>query len=198
MKESRMRRVGVAIIGAGVLALLLASAAAAHGGTVRVDNDYGPYHLIVVTGPAAQASDLLFTVVVTKQRGEEVEAPPIVGATVTATFQLTGGSAAPVVYPIPPEAVLADGGYYERTVTIPSDGAWQVTVAVAGPDGLVEASFPVTKRSPPVPVEWVTWATIVVPVLVVIGVFFYLWRVQRPVPAEESFDDEDEDDIPAK
>jgi hypothetical protein len=187
-----MKRAGLAMIGGWVLALL-ASGAAAHGGTVRVDNDYGPYHLIVVTGPATQASDLLLTVVVTERRGEAVEAPPVVGATVTATFQLRDADTPPVAYTIPPEAVLADGGYYERAVTIPGDGAWQVTVAVAGPQGPVEVSFPVTRRTPPVPVEWVTWATVVLPVLVVIGVFFYLWRVQRPAPESESFDDEDED-----
>ena len=181
-----MKRAGLAIIGGWALALLLGSGAAAHGGTVRLDNDYGPYHLIVVTGPSAQVTDLLLTVVVTKRRGEEVEAPPVVGATVTATFQLRDADTPPVAFPLPPEAVLADGGYYERAVTIPSDGAWQVTVVVAGPEGPVEASFPLTRRSPPVPVEWITWGTIVLPVLVVIGVFFYLWRVQRPVLEDDS------------
>lgn len=169
-----------------VLSLLLSglglAPAAAHGGTVRVDTDAGPYHIIVATGPGPQAADLLITVVLTTVSTGAEAWQPVTGAEVGAQFQAAGGGGAPVTYPLPPEPTLADAGYYERIVTIPGEGAWQVTVQVQGTAGAASAAFPITWQRPPPWAGWLTWATVLLPVLVVAGVFFYLWRTQRPGP----------------
>jgi hypothetical protein len=193
---SRARRAWLGLLGVGVLALLAVAPAAAHGNTVRVDDDYGPYPLIVMTGPGATVGDLVFSVIVTSRRDGSLDTTPILGATVTTTFQLSNTQTVPVAYVLPPEPVLADSGYYEHIVTIPGDGQWAVTVDVSGPQGAARATFPVIKRTPPVSVEWITWALVLLPVLVVLVVFGYLWRAQRrAAPPELLLAEEEDDDL---
>lgn len=173
------------------LAVLLASAGAvrpatAHGGTVRVDGDYGAYHIIAATGPGTQATDLVLTVVLsTPDTGGDAAVVPVLGATVTATFTLTGTQAAtpsdPLVVPLPTEPTLGEFGYYERIFPAPGDGQWLVTVSVAGKDGTGAASFPLTLRRPPAALQnqWVQWGLLIIPILIALGVLVYVWR-RRP------------------
>ena len=178
----RGRRCLVAVLCSLLIGNAAAPTAAAHGGTVRVDTDAGPYHIIAVTGPADQPGDLLLTVVLTTVSTGDEAWQPVVGAEVVAQFQQDGAPAAPIAYPLPPEQLLADSGYYERGVTIPGEGKWTVTVQVNSLAGPAAATFPLTWQRPPPWAGWLTWATVLLPVVVVAGVFFYLWRVQRPAP----------------
>lgn len=114
-----IRTPGRRCLAAVVIGLLISNTAvgaAAHGGTVRVDTDAGPYHIIAVTGPGALAGDLLLTVVLTTLSTGDEAWQPVTGAAVAAQFEAAGGGAAPVTYPLPPEPTLADSGYYERNV----------------------------------------------------------------------------------
>ena len=188
--RTRGRRCLVAVLFSMLISNAAAAGAAAQGGTVRVDTDAGPYQIIAVTGPGAQAGDLLLTVVLTTPSTGDNAWQPVVGAEVAAEFQRDGASTAPISYPLPPEQLLADSGYYERDLTTPGEGKWTVTVRANSPAGQGAASFPITVQRPPAWAGWVTWATILLPVLVVGGVFFYLWRIQRQAPAVPSSEEE--------
>ena len=192
-------RRGAALLRAAAALLIGAAGAQAHGATVRLDDNYGPYHMIVATGAAPNIGDLLVTVVLTGKDNGNGEVPPsIVGATVTATFQLKSGQGAPVAIPIPPEPTLADQGYYERILTVPGEGDWNVTVDVNSPAGPAGATFPVTFRRPPPGTEWLTWGAVALPIVVAIGAFIYIWRgprrAQQAAVADEALDDGEEDD----
>ncbi len=184
-------RWGLALL-AGLLACAgLVRPAVAHGGTVRVVGDYGAFHIIAATGPGTQAGDLVLTVVLsTPDTGGDAAIQPVLGATVTATFTLTGTQAvaptAPVVVSLPTEPTLGEFGYYERIFPMPGDGTWLVAVQVSGQDGTGEARFPLTLQRPP-PVlanQWVQWGILIVPVLIALGVLAYVWR-RRPAPQAE-------------
>jgi hypothetical protein len=183
----------------GLAVLVGARAAQAHGATVRLDDNYGQYHMIVATGAAPQVGDLLVTVVLTGKDNNDGSVPAsIVGATVTATFRLKTGAGAPVAIPIPPEPTLADQGYYERILTVPGEGDWNVTVDVTSPLGLASAAFPVTFRRPPPGTEWLTWGAVALPIVIAIGAFIYIWRGPRRARAAATGEDDllDEDDDP--
>jgi hypothetical protein len=195
--SDQLCRIGIGRWLAVVLGVLLASAgaarpAAAHGGTVRVDGEYGAYHIIAATGPGTQAGDLVLTVVLsTPDTGGDASIQPVLGATVTATFTLTGTQAAApapalVIVPLPTEPTLGEFGYYEHIFPSPGDGTWLVTVQVSGQDGTGEARFPLTLQRPPAVLEnqWVQWGVLIVPILIALGVLAYVWRGRgTPPPA---------------
>lgn len=155
--------------------------AAAHEAiTVRVDKDVGPYHLVVGTTPVDQTGSLPLTVILTTPQNEpprEAAGTPVLGAAITATFQLQ--EAAPLVVTVPPEAGLAEFGYYERWVTLASAGRWQITVAVQGPNGAATTSFPLTYNLPPPDLSWALWVAIGLPLLILIAIFLIILRHTR-------------------
>src|SRR4051794_35977329 len=133
---SRQRYWVAGLLAALLLGLGLARPAAAHGGMVRVNGDYGPYHVVVATGPSAKAGDLVLTVILsTVDKGDGTAIVPVLGAVVSATFTLTGTTQAPVTYALPTEPTLGEFGYYEHVVTVPGDGDWLVRLDVSGPAG---------------------------------------------------------------
>lgn len=174
----------------GLIGLLVGLGAArpalAHGGQVRLDGNYGAYHLIAATGPGAQAGDLVLTVVLSTPDNGGDAVLPVLGAVVTATFTLTGtataAQTAPLIYPLPTEPTLGEFGYYERIFPSPGDGLWLVSVAVSGKAGSGAAQFPLTLQRPPAVLanQWVQWGVLLLPILVALGVLFYLWRGRPP------------------
>ena len=154
---------------------------AAHSAiTVRVNEDVGPYHLVVGTTPADQTGSLPLTVILTTPQDDptqEAGATPVLGATITATFQLQ--DAAPWTVTVPPEANLAESGYYERWVTLASSGRWQITVAVQGPDGAATTSFPLIYNLPPPDLSWALWVAIGLPLVVLVAIFLIVLRQAR-------------------
>ena len=183
----RWLAVGLAVLLAGAGAI---QPAAAHGGQVRVDGDYGAYHIVAATGPGTKADDLVLTVVLsTPDTGNGASIEPVLGAVVTATFTLTGTASvtptAPLTYPITTEPTLGEFGYYERIFPIPGEGTWLVTVAVGGSRGTGEARFPVTLTRPPAVLtnQWVQWGLLLLPILIALGTLVYLWRGRPPAKA---------------
>jgi hypothetical protein len=187
-------------LGRGLAALLIAllagaglvPSAAAHGGQVQLDGDFGAYHIIAATGPGTNADDLVLTVVLsTPDTGNGASIEPVLGATVTATFTLTGTQvatpAAPLTVPLPTEPTLGEFGYYEHIFPMPGDGNWLVTVSVGGARGTGEASFPLTLRRPPAVLtnQWVQWGILLLPILIAVGTLLYLRRT-RPTAKSTS------------
>ena len=121
-----------------------AGPASAHGGTVSIDDDFGPYHIVVVSSAALANKELLLTVVLTDKRAGSDDPRPVVGAQVTATLTLTGSDATVLNVPIPQEPNLGPQGYYETRLTLPSEGDWLVKITAAGPQGHESAAFPVS------------------------------------------------------
>ncbi len=184
-RVSRRRYVEAGLLVGLLITLLLGLGrpAAAHGGTVRLDGDYGSYHVIAATGPGTKAGDLVLTVVLsTVDKGNGTAITPILGAVVSATFTLTGTTQAPVTYALPTEPTLGEFGYYEHIVTVPGDGDWLVRLDVTSPTGTASAQFPVTLRTPPAVLQngWVQWAILLLPILAALAVLAYLWRGRRP------------------
>ena len=154
---------------------------AAHSAiTVRVNEDVGPYHLVVGTTPVDQTGGLPLTIIVTTAQNDPAQqeaGTPVLGAAITATLQLQ--DAAPQVFTVPPEAGLAEFGYYERWVTLASPGRWQITVAVHGPEGAVTTSFPLTYNLPPPDLSWALWVAIGLPLVILIAIFLIILRQAR-------------------
>jgi hypothetical protein len=164
--------------------LVLAAPASAHGAsTVRADGDYGPYHVVVVTGSTLNPREVLMTVVLTSKAGDNAdqEPRPVLGASVGATFEVRSESLAPVTFPIPPEPRLADQGYYERTLTLPSDDNWQATVAIEGPAGEASVAFPISTGLISNWGNWVQWA----PLLAVIVALAFIMFPRKRSPGQD-------------
>lgn len=123
-----------------------AAPASAHGGTVNVDEDLGPYHVVVASSAALATKELLLTVVLTGKREGNDDSPPVAGAQVTATLALTGSVSPALEVTIPPEPNLGSQGYYETRLTLPSEGDWLVKIDISGREGTASASFTVVMR----------------------------------------------------
>lgn len=199
-----MRHKGCSLLLGLLLAGLLGSAAQAHGGTVRLNQNADPYHLTVSTSPTDKVDDLLLTVIVTTPQTEAADEQPITGATVTVTFTLSGTGAPPTVYSMPPEPVLAVQGYYERTVGILGDGDWRVTVDVSGPAGAAQGAFQIIVRTPTQTQNWLLWGAALLPVVIGVSLLIYLISTMRAAPKvavaiddEDDLDQEENDPYPA-
>lgn len=188
---SRSYRTVAMSLTALVFALATVTPALAYGNsTVQVSDNIGPYHVAVVTGPPREGTGLLLTVVLmTVVTDSGPEATPVSGAKIVASFQRKGGEFAPLLVPIPTEPTLPDSGYYERNVTVPSDGDWHVTVDVNGPLGPASANFDVTVLS-----SGPDWRLLGAGLLLVGAVSFFGYsllagkgkRTQRPAPTTDA------------
>jgi hypothetical protein len=171
-----------------LLACLLAAlapprAALAHGGQVWLDEDTGPFHVVVQTTPTDTERQVRFTVVVSQVD----TADPVADATVRLSSALPGGRAAPD-FVIPPEP--GQPGFYDGSLTFPDYGQWQVTVSIARPgaQGSGQFTLPLQKVAG---FDSPIWLIALLPVLVGAGIFFYFWRT-GPKPSPEPEDDEDD------
>jgi hypothetical protein len=164
--------------------LLPAAPASAHGASiVQADGDYGPYHVVIVTGsPTPDPRDVLLTLVLTSKAGDNVdELPgPVLDASVQATFEASGKSAPPAAFAIPPEPRLADQGYYERTLTLPTDDDWQAKVDVDGPPGKASVTFAISTGLLSNWSAWLEWTPLVAVVTFAVFMLFARRRAQAP------------------
>src|SRR4051794_39411958 len=156
--------------------LAAAAPASAHGGTVSVDDDFGPYHIVVVSSAALATKELLLTVVLTEKRAGNDAPPPVVGAHVTATLMLTGSDASALNVPIPQEPNLGQQGYYETRLTLPSEGDWQVKITAAGPQGQESAAFPVSMHFSSVWGALVLWFVVALALAGLVTAYMYVRR----------------------
>jgi len=160
--------------------LLRAAPAAAHGGIVWVDDNYGPYHVVVQTTPGLAERQVRFTIVVSE--------PDSGAAIADAQVQLhavlsdTIGGPAPIDLTVPPEA--GQPGFYDMPVDMPSYGNWQVSVAVrrAGATGTAVFALPL---QPPPDAGSPLWWLALLPVLLGVLIFLYYWRVPAKPPDDD-------------
>jgi hypothetical protein len=146
---------------------------------VQVDGDYGPYHVVVTTSPGSEAKQVLLTVLLSlkvenSQSGYDQPPQPVSNATVRAKFTRIGRNTPELVTDLPVETTRTVEGYYERTVSAPDEGEWQVTLDVSSPSGAASTAFGISLRSPVTWVQVVEWAAAGA---IVIFVFFYLRRM---------------------
>src|SRR5437868_13547938 len=110
MKRRPMRlRPGLILALIAISGIVSVTPASAHGAsTVRVDGDYGPYHIVAVTGPASDAKQVLVTVILTQRpdNSGDQEPQPVAGAAVRATLMMTGTNTSRAVYDVPEETRL--------------------------------------------------------------------------------------------
>ena len=159
-------------------------AALAHGGQVWLDEDSGPFHLVVQTTPTDTERQVRFTIVVSQVD----TADPVADAEVRLRSALPGGRTAPD-FVIPPEA--GQPGFYDGSLTFPDYGQWQVTVSVqrAGGQGSGQFTLPLQKVAG---FDSPIWLIALLPVLVGAAIFFYFWRA-GPKPSPEPEDDDADD-----
>lgn len=195
----RLRGVGRAAGPAGLLlALLIGLAAprpaAAHGGIVWVDDNYGAFHIVVQTIPTTNQHEWRFTVLV----NEFDNGDPIADAHVQVRAALTGTADSLVEVTAPPEA--GQPGFYDVPIRTPRDGTWAITVHVerAGKEGTAAFDMPVQSATDYGAVVWLLAA---LPIVLAVGIFIYYWRrppheppLLDPAAAVEPEEHEDGDD----
>jgi hypothetical protein len=162
----------VLVLGA-ILWLSLPVLAYAHGSsisTVRVDNDFGPYHLVVITSSQGSARTVRLTLILTEKSDGNEQPQPILGAKVQATFEFSGTNTSELSVNVPTESRLADSGYYESIVTVPSDGDWNVRLGVDGPAGTALVAFPLPISSA---FDWIDELLCLVPFGLIALLFLY-------------------------
>lgn len=131
------------------LAPPVAPPVAAHGGgTPRLVNaPVGPYVVTVWSTPdrPLQGNNVHFSVAVAEADvaadGRPAPGGPVLDADVRLRLRSPGGREAII------PATLAEAGgelYYESDTVVDGEGAWEVVVAVQGPDGDGEAAFGLT------------------------------------------------------
>lgn len=173
------------------LVLLLGTGvpAAAHGGSVWMDEDDGPFHLIVQTQPTLIDKQLKFTVLVSRP-----DYGPMLPDAVVQLQGILSGSA-PVALAPPPEP--GQDGYYDLPVTLPDYGNWAFTITVKRGAELGVGHFnllfqPPSGAGPPL------WLLALVPALLAAAIFIYYWRVPKkrlePSAAPEPYEHEDRGD----
>ena len=189
-----MRLRGAALIlGLGILAGLFAARpappAAAHGGVVWIDDDYGALHLVVQTSSTLNDNQVRFTILLT---GRDY-GPPVTGAQVhlRAVISDTAASGvAPLDLVVPPES--GQDGYYDSTITVPRYGDWRVTVAVQRGTDTANAGFTLpVQPTPPISLTSPAWWPALIPILLGLAtaVFLYFWRMPpKPQPEVTSTD----------
>jgi hypothetical protein len=194
-----LRGVGRAAGPAGLLlALLIALAAprpaAAHGGIVWVDDNYGAFHIVVQTIPTTNQHEWRFTVLV----NEFDNGDPIADAHVQVRAALTGTADSLVEVTAPPEA--GQPGFYDVPIRTPRDGTWAITVHVerAGKEGTAAFDMPVQSATDYGAVVWLLAA---LPIVLAVGIFVNYWRrppheppLLDPAAAVEPEEHEDGDD----
>jgi hypothetical protein len=182
-----MRWHGVArpvVLAALLLGLLVALAAprpaAAHGGIVWVDDNYGAFHIVVQTIPTTNQHEWRFTVLV----NEFDNGDPIADAQVRVRAALTGTADSLVEVTAPPEA--GQPGFYDVPIRTPQDGTWAVSVHVQrnGKEGTATFDMPVQTATDYGAAVWVLAA---LPILLALGIFVYYWR-QPPKAAVPPLD----------
>jgi hypothetical protein len=165
-----------------------ATPALAHGATtVQVDGDYGPYHVVVTTNPGSDAKQVLMTVLLSlkvdnSQSGYDQVPQPVSNAKVRATFTRIGRTTPELVSDLPLETTRTVQGYYERTVSVPSEGEWQVTLDVSSPSGSASTTFAMSLRNPTTWVQVAEWAAAGA---IVIFVFLYMRGMGAPKVTEK-------------
>jgi hypothetical protein len=134
--------------------------------------------VVIATGSTLNPRELLVRVVLTSKASDNVdeEPRPILGASVRAAFEVRGKSAAPVVFAIPPEPRRADQGFYEETLSLPSDDDWQAQVDINGSPGKASVSFPISTGLISNWGNWVEWGLIIA---VVIALGFIMFPRKR-------------------
>ena len=138
------------------LTLMLPSPASAHGATVvQVDDDFGPYHIVAVTGPALSSNGVLLTVVLTDNASQDANPAPVTGAKVTANIGVSGVQNGSLNTSVPAETSRAAQGYYETTLAIPGSGDAKVTLQITSPRGPTTTSFTIKRAA-----AWVGWVTL--------------------------------------
>lgn len=174
------------IVACALLTMLPHTARAHGGGTPRLTAaPIGPYRLYAWTQPEPwRTGKVHVTVGVTQpvtdtalaaQRMEQ----PVPDARVTVTFRSEADPAQVVTVPGVHQALLNDV-YFDAETTLPTDGPWRVTVAVAAPGGGGQGEFLVDVL-PPRSINW-AWVAGVILVLAA-GLAILGWRV-RAHPAQ--------------
>jgi len=181
----RLNRVARATLPVGLLlglliALVAPPPAAAHGGIVWVDDNYGAFHIVVQTIPTTNQHEWRFTVLV----NEFDNGNPIADAQVQVRAMLTGTADSLVEVTAPPEA--GQPGFYDVPIRTPQDGTWAVSVHVQrdGKTGTATFDMPVQSATDYGAAVWLLAA---LPILLAAGIFVYYWR-QPPKAAAPLLD----------
>jgi hypothetical protein len=165
----------VALLSSLAVSLVVPMRAHAHGGTVvALDEDTGPYHMVVVTGSTGVNRMVMTIILTTRTTGDEVS-QPVVGAQLRYVVTEVRSQSVAATSPVPPEPKLEQSGYYETYITLPGERDANVSIDVAGSLGTASANFPV-KGQP----GWLQWFNsygdwvISLSVLALMGVFIFL------------------------
>ena len=174
-----------------LVALATPSPAAAHGGIVWVDDNYGAFHIVVQTIPTTNQHEWRFTVLV----NEFDNGDPIADAQVQVRAVLTGSADSLVEVTAPPEA--GQPGFYDVPIRTPQDGTWAVSVHVQrdGKTGTATFDMPVQSATDYGAAVWLLAA---LPILLAAGIFVYYWRqppkAAPPLDPAAAIEPEEHDD----
>ncbi|HSM58678.1 MAG TPA: hypothetical protein VK879_21165 [Candidatus Sulfomarinibacteraceae bacterium] len=129
-----------------LLVLLLLGApmgAAAHGGGAPqlVNEPAGPYMLSAWTDPDPPRPGEFHVTIAVAEPGQGREAgPPILGAEVEVRL-VAQGATQPLTTARASNEAAANKLFYEADLQVPAEGAYEVQIAVDGPQGSGEAAF---------------------------------------------------------
>jgi len=177
----------LALVLGAILWLSLPVLTYAHGTsafTIRVDDDFGPYHLVVFTNSPGDAKTVRMIVILTEKSDGNEQPQPILGAKTQATFELSGTNRSDLSFNVPTASQLADFGYYESIVTVPSGGDWNVRLGIDSPAGTALASFPIPISSLPDWIDVLLWLALLG--LIIVVFFVYRKRIRSPANSSKN------------
>jgi hypothetical protein len=109
---------------------------------IRVDDEIGQYHFVIITTPTASSKEFWLKLILTNNWDGTDSPQPILDADVQVTFELSGTASSAFSFGLPPEPKFEEFGYYEKLVTVPSAGYWNIKLDVQGSLGTESATFP--------------------------------------------------------
>jgi len=159
MMARRILSIGLSILWAATWSVARPATAQAHVGApypVLLEEAVGPYVASALADPDVGTGT--FYVLVTLPGGEPVPA----GTEVTVWVEPVDGHAAPAAHPAEREQTRY-GERFVAKVPFDAEGPWQVRLAIDGPDGAGEVSFPV--RVTPSGLGWLATLACLLPFL---------------------------------